>query len=141
MPCSFCGVPGHGLSVCPDRLEKYYGRLEAYTDEPTPNDDTDDQPTENDIPVTLPGAANVLEDASHRLRWRPDADLWIVLAGLRGKLPDEWMLSNSQKNAFASGQVIRADGGHEELSRIETIQRCDCGCLVIGDCDCEGLDQ
>lgn len=30
MPCSFCGVDGHGIDVCPDRLEEKFGHSQKY---------------------------------------------------------------------------------------------------------------
>lgn len=31
--CGYCGVPGHDINHCPERLEEYYGRPSDNVDE------------------------------------------------------------------------------------------------------------
>lgn len=38
MSCRYCGIDGHGVDECPDRLEEYHGLPADNIDESQPDD-------------------------------------------------------------------------------------------------------
>ncbi|WP_114578557.1 hypothetical protein [Saliphagus sp. LR7] len=107
--CNRCEQPTTTRLCRECRLEDRHG---------VPSDHYEHEPDHSPGPYGVPqSAADYLSKHVPRTPWRPDAEFRLMIAGLRGEFPDEWMLDTSTEGQFSTGREVATDGG-ERMERV-----------------------